>query len=54
MMRYRLRTLLIVLAVLPPLLAWGWSLWRHVSNDAIRRESLRALREVEKSAGNRQ
>jgi hypothetical protein len=24
-MRYRLRTLLIVLAVLPPLLAWTWS-----------------------------
>jgi hypothetical protein len=23
-MRYRLRTLLILLAVLPPLLAWGW------------------------------
>ena len=30
-MRYRLRTLLILLAILPPLLAcawWGWSEWQ--------------------------
>jgi hypothetical protein len=26
-MRYRLRTLLIVLAVAPPLLAWSWFHW---------------------------
>ena len=29
-MRYRLRTLLILLAILPPVLAAGWWLW-HVS-----------------------
>ena len=31
-MRFRLRTLLILLAVLPPLLAgawWGWEEWRE-------------------------
>ena len=31
-MRYRLRTLLILLAVLPPVLAgawWGWQEWRQ-------------------------
>jgi len=28
-MRYRLRTLLILLALLPPILAWGWSAYRH-------------------------
>jgi hypothetical protein len=49
-MRYRLRTLLIVLALGPPLLGWGWSLWRELSNDAIRLESLRRLREAENRA----
>lgn len=28
-MRYRLRTLLILLAILPPLLAWGWHEWQE-------------------------
>jgi hypothetical protein len=37
-MRYRLRTLLILLAVMPPLLAWGWlacSKWRAERERAI-------------------
>jgi len=41
-MRYRLRTLLIVLAVLPPLLAGGWwkySAWRA---DQARQRALEA------------
>jgi hypothetical protein len=33
-MRYRLRTLLMVLAILPPLLAWGW--WRYSAWKAQR------------------
>jgi len=31
MFRFRLRTLLIVLAVLPPLLAGGWYVWQSVT-----------------------
>jgi hypothetical protein len=46
-MRYRLRTLLILFAILPPLLAWGLSLWRELSLDAIRQESRRALQALE-------
>jgi cytochrome c-type biogenesis protein CcmH/NrfG len=42
-MRFRLRTLLIVLAVLPPLLAgawWGWREWQQRSAAASEAERL--------------
>jgi hypothetical protein len=32
-MRYRLRTLLILLAILPPLLAIGWFAWEAISRQ---------------------
>jgi hypothetical protein len=40
-MRFRLRTLLIVLAVGPPLLAWAWSEYRarHVTWEGALREA---------------
>jgi len=41
-MRYRLRTLLILLAVLPPLIWFGWGKYQ-----AWRAERLKALREAE-------
>ena len=33
MLRYKLRTLLILLAVLPPVLALAWSLWPRAAED---------------------
>jgi hypothetical protein len=33
-MRFRLRTLLIVLTLMPPLLAWGWSAWQEALASA--------------------
>jgi len=47
-MRYRLRTLLILLAILPPLLAvvwWGRELWRN--NQEWEREVWGRMGEVE-------
>ena len=46
MMRYRLRTLLIVLAILPPLLAAGW--WKYAAWKA-EQERQRAA-EIERTA----
>ena len=43
-MRYRLRTLLIVLAILPPLL---WFSWTKYEAWRAERERLRALREFQ-------
>jgi hypothetical protein len=37
-MRYRLRTLLIVLAVLPPLIGAGWWAWQEWGRQAGRAE----------------
>jgi len=37
-MRYRLRTLLIILAVLPPTLAMGYSAWRKYDATRWRRQ----------------
>jgi hypothetical protein len=42
-MRYRLRTLLIVLAVGPPLGAWGWS---EYAKYCERKEELEALKKL--------
>jgi hypothetical protein len=42
-MRFRLRTLLIVLAILPPLLAMGW--WKYAEWKA-EQDRLRAYREL--------
>ena len=44
-MRYRLRTMLILLAILPPLLAcawWGWCDWqaRRAAAAAVKREQV--------------
>ena len=38
-MRFRLRTLLVMLAVLPPLLAAGWIAYSEWRADQARRES---------------
>ena len=43
-MRYKLRTLLIVLALLPPVLAWGW---RKVEEHQRRQEIKRLLLAME-------
>ncbi|HEY2414133.1 MAG TPA: hypothetical protein VGI40_17950 [Pirellulaceae bacterium] len=47
-MRFRLRTLLIVLAIGPPLLAWGgsWAYGRYQK----RRDGLAALRQLDPNA----
>jgi hypothetical protein len=45
-MRYRLRTLLIVLAILPPLLAVGW--WKYAAWKA--EQERRQAAEAEKAA----
>ena len=44
MLRYKLRTLLILLAILPPLLAFGW--WKY-SAWLAEQERQRALRELQ-------
>ena len=44
-MRFRLRTLLIVLAILPPLMAWGW--WKY---DAWKVEQERRAAEAAAAA----
>jgi hypothetical protein len=52
-MRYRLRTLLILLAIVPPLLAgawWGWAAWRqHDSLGESERHD--TLRDIESQMG---
>jgi len=45
-MHYRLRTLLIVLASGPPVLAWGWSLWREAQRELMRPETRHALQAI--------
>jgi hypothetical protein len=47
-MRYRLRTLLIVLAILPPLLAWGW---RRVDDHRRYEEIKRLVMAMESYSG---
>jgi hypothetical protein len=48
-MRYRLRTLLIVLAVGPPLAACGWSEYaRHCERERQREAWQRELEEIER------
>ena len=47
-MQFRLRTLLIVLALGPPVLAWGWSEFnRYQSRERLRQLSEISRRQVE-------
>jgi hypothetical protein len=43
-MRYRLRTLLIVLAVGPALIAWGWSEYLAWHGARMREEQIRSIK----------
>ena len=48
-MRYRLRTLLILLALGPPALAWGWSEYAaYREQERMREEWQRQAEEIEK------
>jgi hypothetical protein len=50
-MRYRLRTLLILLAVLPPLLWFGWTKYEEWRAEQARRAAIEELeRELERQA----
>ena len=45
-MRYRLRTLLIVLAILPPLLAWGWLAWQEHAIESKRQAERAKMKRI--------
>jgi hypothetical protein len=49
MLRYKLRTLLIVLALGPPLLAYGWSEYgKYSERERLREELQRDVEELER------
>jgi hypothetical protein len=48
-MRYRLRTLLLLLAVLPPTMAWGWSEYgKYREREGLREEMQREAEQLER------
>jgi len=48
-MRYRLRTLFILLALAPPALAWGWSEYgEYRQRERLREELQREVEQIEK------
>ena len=51
MLRYKLRTLLILLAVLPPLLWFGWTKYEVWRAEQARQRALRALQEQAQQLG---
>jgi hypothetical protein len=48
-MRYRLRTLMILMALIPPALAWGWSEYgKYRDRERLREELQREFEVIDK------